>query len=445
MRNTFLIAGREFRERIGTRSFILVSFLGPVILLALVYMLFAYGGEGKQRWNVLITDPGALLSNHIVLNENASLHYEFVNRYVEIEEFRDKPEFQRYDAMVEINEKILTNKVSFVFFREKPATSTKARLQYEIEKRVEEVMIQELTNFPVDKYRSIKQALNMKFRDVYDPKDEQSDLRGWVGLFFGAVIFVFIFLFGMTILRSVSAEKTNRIAEVLLGAVKPGELMTGKILGIGLTALLQFVIWTTVIAAGLYVMRETFFMNMTDPSKIDYVQLSQQFKNKSDLDQMLQGMEYNKFVELVYERIQFSTMIGFFLLFFVLGYLFYGAFFAAVGAASGSESDGQQFVIPIILLLCFALYAGYFTMVKPSSGMADLFHYLPFTSPVVVMVKLGQGYPEGQGYLIFVAMLVLIVSTVIMLILAGRLYQNGILRYGHRLRLSQLFKWLNKP
>jgi ABC-2 type transport system permease protein len=445
MRTTFLIAGREFRERIGTRSFILVSLLGPVILLALIYMLFVYGGEGKQRWNVLITDPGVLLSNHMVLNENASLHYEFVNRYVEIEEFRDKPEFQQYDAMVEINEKILSNKVSFVFFREKPATSTKARLQYEVEKRVEEVMIQELTNFPIAKYRSIKQSLNMKFRDVYDPKDEQSDLRGWVGLFFGAVIFVFIFLFGMTILRSVSSEKTNRIAEVLLGAVKPGELMTGKILGIGLTALLQFFVWITVIAAGLYVMRETFFMNMTDPSKIDYAQLSQQFKNKSDLDQMLQGMEYNKFVELVYERIQFSTMIGFFLLFFIMGYLFYGAFFAAVGAASGSESDGQQFVIPIILLLCFALYAGYFTMVKPSSGLADFFHYLPFTSPVVVMVKLGQGYPEGQGYLIFVALLTLLVSTAVMLLVAGRLYQNGILRYGHRLRLSQLFKWLNKP
>jgi ABC-2 type transport system permease protein len=444
MRNTLLIAGREFRERIGTRSFLLVSIFGPLLLLALLYMLFVYGGEGKQRWNVLITDPGMLLGNRIAVNEDPSLHYSFLNRYVEIEEFRDKSELQSYDAMVEINEKILSNKVSFVFFREKPATNTKARLQYEIEKRVEEVMIEEMTNLPIEKYRSLKQSLTMKFRDVYDPKDEQSDLRGWVGLFFGTVIFVFIFLFGMTILRSVSAEKSNRVAEVLLGAVTPRELMAGKIVGIGFTAFLQFFIWTVLVGLGLYFMHDLFSANMTDPSKIDYVLLSEQYKNKSELDQMLAATDYNKFVELVYERIQFSTMIGYFLVFFLTGYLFYGAFFAAVGATSGSESDGQQFVIPVILLLCFALYAGYFTMVKPSSSLTDFFQFFPFTAPVVVMVKLGQGYPEGQGYLIYLALLVLIVSTGLMLLLAGRLYQNGILRYGHRLRLTQLFKWMTK-
>ena len=149
-------------------------------------------------------------------------------------------------------------------------------------------------------------------------------------------------------------------------------------------------------------------------------------------------------MELVYERIQFGNMITFFILFFIAGYFFYGALFAALGSTMGSESDGQQFVIPLIVVLFLSLYAGYYSLYFPENGLSQLFHYLPFTSPVVVMVKLSQGYDLGHAYEIYVSLIVLMLSAILMLLLASRLYKNGILQFGHRLRLKHLLKWLKK-
>jgi len=131
-------------------------------------------------------------------------------------------------------------------------------------------------------------------------------------------------------------------------------------------------------------------------------------------------------------------------LFFIIGYFFYGSLFAAIGASTGSESDGQQFVLPLIFMLFFALYSGYFTLNNPESSMATAFHYLPFTSPVVVMVKLSQGYKIGHAYELFLSLFILLISSLAVLNLAGRIYSNGILQFGHRVRLKHLFRWMKK-
>lgn len=444
MRNSWLIALRELKERMGSRSFVLMSFFGPIIILCLIYFLFAFGGEGKQHWNVLISDPAHLLDNKIMAQEDQSITYSFSDQYVEMEEFRDAKKFQQYDALFEVNEKVLSNKTAFVFYRVKPSVRMQTRLQFHIERRIEEVMIEQFTDLSVKEFRKIKQPLNVAFRDVFDPLDEASDLRGWVGFFYGAIIFVFIFLFGMTILRSVSREKSNRIVEVLLASVHPNQLLTGKIVGIGIAAFFQFIIWMVVVGAGLYFMRELIFPDLLDASNMDIVQMTDEVKNQTRFDQLYAASEYNEFVNLVYERVQFGIMTAFFLVFFIVGYLFYGSFFAAVGATSGSESDGQQFVLPIIFLLCFSLYAGYFALQNPESSLTTFFHYLPFTSPVVVMVKLAQGYAPEESMQIYIALIILVVSAVLNLMIAGRLYKNGILQFGHRVKFSMIVRWLKK-
>ena len=444
MRNSWLIALRELRERIGSRSFILMSFLGPMLILLITYMLFAIGGEGKQRWNVLIADPRGIMENKILANEDRSVTYSFADAYLEIEEFRDSKRFQQFDALVEINEKVLQNKTVFVFFREKPAVRMQTRVQFHVERRLEERMVDEFTDLTVSDFRKIKQPMNVAFRNVYDPYDTASDKRGWVGFFFGSVIFVFIALFGMTILRSITREKSNRIVEVLLASVNPRQLMLGKIGGIGISAFLQFAVWTVIIAGGLFLMREFLFIDQLDASNMNVMQQTAEIKQQNSLDQLFAAREYNEFVDLVYERVQFGTMLTFFVVFFIAGYFFYGAFFAAIGATSGSENDGQQFVLPVIFILIASLYAGYFIMQNPDSSMAEWLQYVPFTAPVVVMVKLAYGYGSGESYQIYLALLVLILSATGMFIVAGRLYKNGILQFGHRVRLSTLLMWLRK-
>lgn len=444
MKNSLLIALREWKARVGSRSFIVMSVLGPIIILAFTYILFAFGDEGKQEWKVLVTDPANLLDQRILPGTKGNVEYYFVEDYVTHEQFRDGKRYQKYDAMVELNEKVLSNKVSHVFYRESPSIRIQTMVQYQVERRMEEIMVGNFTNFSLQDYRKIKRPLTMKFFNVYDPKDEANNLSGWVGFFYGLLIIVFISLFGMTILRSVAREKSNRIVEVMMGTCSPRQLMTGKILGVGMSAMLQFLIWAVVIGFGLYYMRETLFLDLLDPKNLNVQELALQADEASYQQQQMAAIEYNQFVELVYSRVNFGVMIPFFIIFFVGGYLFYASFFASLGASMGTESDGQQFVLPLVFILMLAIYAGYYSMNYPETAMAGWLHYIPFTSPVVVMVKLAQGYEPGQVHQIYFSMFILFTSAALMLVIASRIYRNGILQFGHRLRLSHMIKWLRK-
>lgn len=427
MRQTFLLASRELRERIFSRSFILMGLIGPVIVLISIFLLFKLGGKDQQKWNVLVADPRGVFAEKILSNPDPTIDYDFANDYITPEDFVQDKRFKEYDALVEINEKVITNKVAYLFYKEKPSFSMSVNIRYHVERRLEEVLAVEHARMTLSDFRKIKQPLNFGFRNAYDPENKQSDNSAWVGLIFGTLIVLFVFLFGNSILRSVSSEKSNRIVEVLLSSVSAKNLLLGKIIGIGLSAFIQLFIWISIIGIGLYWMRSTVFVDIYDPS------VALQTNGASD---------YNEFVELVFEQIQFSSMLFYGFLFLLAGYLFYGAFFAGIGASMGSESDGQQFLIPLILLLFLSIYAGYFYMEHPSSALSTFFHYFPFTSPVAVMVQLAQGYPPGEGIYLFVSLFILILSSVLTLFLAARLYKNGLLQFGHSVRLKSLIQWI---
>ncbi|MCO5260622.1 MAG: ABC transporter permease [Crocinitomicaceae bacterium] len=442
MRNTWIIILREIKERVASRSFVLFSIFGPLIILGLIYLMFKFGGSESEKWNVLITDKAGILDNKLLAHPDANVSYSFANDYIEHTDFAAGKRYQKFDAIVEINEKVLSNKIAYVFYRNKPSFNLQTKVQYQVERRLEEVMIKQFTTLSVEKFREIKQPLKFNFRNVYDPYDQTSDIRTWVGFFFGTIILVFIALFGMTILRSVTSEKSNRIVEVLLASVKPRQLLVGKMTGIGIAAFIQFILWILVIGVGLYLMRAFLFPSIYDPSAMNVVQLTDSGKIMSVQEKLYEGNTFNAIVDLVYERVNFSVMLTFFLLFFIGGYLFYGSFFAAIGSTVGTENDGQQFVLPILLILSLSAYAGYYTVANPESELAFWLHFIPFTSPVVVMVKLTYGYANGEAYQIWLSLIILLLSAIICLSIASKLYKNGILQFGHRLRLKHIFQWL---
>jgi ABC-2 type transport system permease protein len=442
MRISWLVAQRELLERIKTRSFISMAIVGPLLVLLITYVLFVLGGNDKKQWKVLIADPANIMEAKILANNNGAISYDFADNYVQLEDFEKGKRFQKYDVLLEVNEKILINKTAYLFYREKPNFSVSMTMQFQLERRLEEVLVDRFTKMSVQDYRKIKQPLSVGFRNLYDPKNEATTMGAWVGFFFGAVILFFILLFGMTILRSVSSEKSNRIVEVLLASVKPRQLMFGKIAGIGIAAVLQLGIWIAIISLGLFVMRETLFPDMLDASNWDMGKMANEVNNLTFQQQLNRSTGYNSFVDLIYERIQFDNMMFYFILFLITGYIFYGTFFAALGATSGSENDGQQFIIPIVLLLLLAVWGGYYVLNNPESSLSFWFAMFPFTSPMVCMVKLAQGYNPGEGYQLFVSFGILIISSLLTLRIAGRLYTNGILQFGHRLKISQFVKWL---
>lgn len=437
MKNTWILIQREIKERTRSFSFWGLAILGPIVFLLLLFFLFHFGENQKPKWRILVSDPTMIMDNRILLNDVQNFEFDFINNYVEIDDFVKGKRYQAYDGLLEVNEKVLSNKVAYFFYKEKPSLKIQSRLHYLLEKRLEEVYVQEVSDLPIKTYRQIKQPINLGFRNAFDPKEEKANLNSWVGWTFGALILFFIFIFGMTLLRSISVEKSNRIVEVLLATIQPKQLLFSKIIGVGITAFIQLFIWIILIGAGLYLFKEQFFMTMNDQALAGNITTDTSIQTAFGITNL---SEYNQFVELIFQRIDFSVMLVYFLLFLVLGYLFYGTIFASLGAMMGTESDGQQYVILISAILFFALISGYLAISIPESSLVNWLAYLPFTSPVVCMVKISQGYSTGEFYQLFLSIGILILSIIIGILIAGRLYKNGILKFGYRLRFKDFFK-----
>jgi ABC-2 type transport system permease protein len=411
--------------------------VGPLIVLGLLYIFLSSTGAKKQSWDVLIMDKNELFENKLNSRKDPLFDVDFINDFVDYDEFADGKEYQGYDLTVWINEKVVTNKNVIISYREKPSELVQRRLVYHVEKRLEEILVKEFTTLSIKEFRAIKQPLQFTLKDAYDPRDKRSDTTGWVGFIFGSIIIFFILSFGMTMLRGVAKEKSNRIVEVLLSSVSPRQLLTGKILGIGFSALLQFIIWGVTISAGLWLFRMSFFPDLLDPSMVAK-------ELGSGVNEMNKFAQQSPFVELIYKQIQYTNMLVFFGLFFIAGYLFYSAFFAMIGASVGSESDGQQFVIPIVMLLIIAVVAGYYEIYYPDTVLSEWLGFIPFTAPTVMMVELSYGFADGGAWKLYLSLIILLLSAGLLLLLASRIYRNGILQFGHRVKLPLMLKWLKK-
>ena len=442
MKNSWLIASREFMDRWNSRSYQWMLIIGPLVILLFTYFLLKFGDQGKRSLSVLIADPTDLFDNKITSNPTQSIKYAFYTSYLDFEEFRDGNRFKEFDAFVEINEKILNNKTVKLFYRERPSMEVKIKLKFELERRVEECMIEQFTNLGIDRYRQIKQPLNIDFLNVYDPKNQAENEKGWVGLFFGAIILFFIGLFGMTILRSTSKDKSNRVVEVLLASVRSTDLMLGKIIGIGISAFFQLLIWSFVIIIGLLIFKEYVFTDIFDPSKYEGLQYASEVKNEILANSNF--ARYNTFIDLIYHRINYTVMLPVFLFFFVASYFFYAAFFMAIGATAGSESDGQQFIIPIFCLLLLSFYAGFQTIYSPDSFLAQFFAYFPFTAAMVALINVSIGVTSSGIVQLILGFLFLLLNAFFFLWISARLFENGILNSGHRLTWKTVVQWLKK-
>ena len=290
---------------------------------------------------------------------------------------------------------------------------TRMQLKFEVERRIEEILAHEFSALSAQAFRSIKQGLIFDFRDLDDPKNEAKETSSWTGFAIGAFILLFVGIYGMTIFRATVKEKSSRIVEVLLASVKPQQLMMGKIAGIGLVALLQLFGWVLFLGIGFWILRQTLFVDLLDPSYW----------------QGTTGVRLNPLSDLLFEELKYGFLFVHFLLFFVGSFFFYGALFSVLGARSAADSDGQQFLIPLLLLIVFGLVAGIFYIFYPASGTAQFLMYLPFSSPVLSMIQLTQGATLDAYMIILLSWLVLILSSVLLLWLASRWYKKSILKF----------------
>ncbi|MBK7183121.1 MAG: ABC transporter permease [Bacteroidetes bacterium] len=282
--------------------------------------------------------------------------------------------------------------------------------------------------------------ITTKVEEDGNTKKTNTGLYMAIGLGAGILIYMFIFLYGVQVMRGVMEEKTNRIVEVILSSVKPFQLMMGKIVGVALVGLTQFLLWV-ILTTTLYSVATVTLLKDIDIKQVQ--QKEQTFTVGANLDYMnMKKIEKPNIVTEIwndFKSVDMKTIVLCFLFYFLGGYLMYSAMFAAVGAAVDNEADTQQFMMPITIPLILSFVVAQTIIQNPESTMAFWFSIIPLTSPIVMMVRLPFGVPAWE---LALSMTLLVVGFVFTTWLAGRIYRTGILMYGKKVTWKELGKWL---
>jgi len=263
--------------------------------------------------------------------------------------------------------------------------------------------------------------------------------RGFLGLVFSFIIYITIFLFGSQVMRGVLEEKTNRIVEVLISSVKPFQLLMGKIIGVGMVGLTQFVLWIALF--GIFILAGSAILSTTvSPEALAaYVENGSAVSSNATTDlameQLGMGDFYSSFISM-----NWPLTLTCFLFYFIGAYLLYGSLLAAVGAAVDAEADSQQFMMPITIPLIAAIALAQLVIVNPESSIARIFSIFPLTSPIIMLVRVAM--KSFEWWELILSMLLLVATFIGSVWVAGRIYRTGILMYGKKASWKELYKWL---
>ena len=304
-----------------------------------------------------------------------------------------------------------------------------------IEGKLEKVLTNknfENAGLDIDKINKSKIYINL-YQESFEG-EETTKMDGIVKMafafFLGMLLYIFIFAYGGMIMMSVIEEKTSRIVEVMISSVKPFQLMMGKILGTSLASLTQFLAWSILLVILSYVFTAIFGIESS-------VQNNEMLLSSSGNVSMNQEV-----LDMVsaFLNLPLLNILVAFLLYFIGGYLLYASLFAAIGAAVDNQTDAQQFMMPITIILILALYVGMFTVPEdPNGTVALIFSYIPFTSPVVMMMRIPNGVPVYEQ---IISIIILYFTFVLCIWFAAKIYRVGILMYGKKPSIKELIKWL---
>ena len=452
-----LIIRREYLTRIRKKSFIIMSVLGPLIFAAyiLIPMYFATL-EDKEEKSMVVIDDSRLFTEQgpdgpvFIIPETETLKFQVIEG-VPIETFRETFEESGYYGLLFIPSNILASESSLIYSTKQTSIEISEYLERSMESEIEHLKLAQHEIEDIEKILAEVET-NINVRNIKWTKDGKSQESNTgvvmgIGYLGGMMIFFFIFFFGSQVMRGVIEEKVSRIIEVIVSSVKPFQLMMGKIIGVGLTGLTQFLIWSILSAMLVTGLKAAFFpeLNQTPTEQVVSSDLFDQGAGGEDMvnrsAETVAGGEMDMAQEIFasLKSINAGVMIGSFLFYFIFGYLLYAAMFAVIGSAVDNETDTQQLIFPVILPLILGLYVMISAINNPDNALSFWFSIIPFTSPVVMMVRIPFGVPWWQMVL---SGSLLIGTFLGMTWVAGKVYRTGILMYGKKNSYKEIWKWL---
>lgn len=430
MSKIWIIIQREFLHRVTKKSFIVLTILMPFIIAATIFVpvwLSMVKSDVPQKV-VVIDNTGKYLPQ---FRNNES--YSFVPALKMEPEFRS--DTADISAVVMITDDLIQHPEAATIYSRKEVPKGLSRLVNEVlneqirHDKLERYDIPQLEDIMSD-FETSYSVRTVKWADDGTASESNSLVAMMSGMILTFLIYMFIMAYGGMVMQSVMEEKTNRIVELIISSVKPFQLMIGKIIGIGLVGILQLCIWGVMLFVILGVTGTAFGYSALQSPDMTGAMMEASASPVSDDTTSLLAALYN---------MDFLKLGAFFVLNFIGGYLIYASIFAAIAASVNEQEDSQQFMLPVTLLLVFAMYAAIASADNPDGPLAVWCSMIPLTSPVVMMVRLSFDAPMWQ----LILSLCILYGTALGLIwTAGKIYRVGILMYGKKPSLKEMFRWI---
>ncbi len=437
MSNLSIIIKREYLTRVKKRSFLILTFLGPLFFAALMIapsLLMIESEKMESKKNIAVLDESGIFDGKIENTDaNTFLYLDNEN----VDSLKNLVFEGIYDAVLYIPATELNIPVNAKLYSDKQIPMT---LSSHIEREMKQVVEhQKLLASGIDPalVKASQTSINVatiRMDEENGEKTSYAELEYIIGFALAIIIYFAVFLFSNQVLRGVIEEKTNRIIEVIISSVKPFELMMGKIVGIALVGLTQFLLWI-ILTLGIYLVSSTLILGpeiMSPSGTVMTEQISQITETTQGQDIMLEAVN-------MVQSINFSAILWSFLFYFVFGYLLYAAMFAAIGGMVDNETDSNQFSTVVSIPLIIALVCATAMINNPDSSLGIWLSMIPFTSPISMMIRIPFGVPYWQ---VIVSLLILIITFIIITWIASKIYRTGILMYGKKPSLKEIWKWM---
>ncbi|MBT0608247.1 ABC transporter permease [Aequorivita echinoideorum] len=433
MNHLSLILKREYLTKVKNKSFIIMTFLSPLLIVA-IFALVAYLSSLNNNTvrQISILDESGLFANEF--ESTPQMQYKIIQN-TPLSKAKEEAEKSEVYGLLYIPKTKgideFSNTITF-YSEDSPSLSVMKDINNVLETKANNLKLREQG---IDSETIKNLHININANQETFQGMETSKLGSGLKLIFGGaagyLLFMFIIIYGNMIMRSVIEEKTSRVIEVIISSVKPRALLLGKIFGTTLAGITQFLVWVILIGILSTIVTSLFGI---DPASVSPQQQA--------LEQGVDGgaQEVIRQVLMEINNLPILNLIIMFILFFVGGYLLYASLYASIGAAVDSETDTQQFMMPILMPLILAVYVGFFTVIdNPHGTVSQVFSYIPFTSPVVMLMRIPFGVPLWQQILSVVILFLSFGATVWF---AAKIYRVGILMYGKKPTYKEIFKWL---
>lgn len=440
-----LIIEREYLTRVQKKSFILMTILSPIIMVALVFapIWLSKLSSDETRLFAIIDQTGLYKD---IYHDTDEYHYTYTQGTLSPDQMRvDGDESTMPYAYVIIKDNLLDNPQGMTIYSQKQITSS---CELNIISQMEDYLKDEkLLSYNIPDIKRIidESDINLQVDTIRLEEDgaetqTSTEFVTIIGMAMTLIIYMFLMLYGGQVMSSVMQEKTNRIVEVMVSSVKPFELMIGKIVSIGLVGLTQLGIWI-IFLVGIFLSAGAYFSfnGGVDPAQMSDMAAMTTTMNGVDATQLAGDMGAMAEVQQMLGSINITQLLVSFVFFFIGGYILYASLFAAIGSAVDNESDTQQFMVPITFIIIFALYAGIFSAENPDGPLAMWCSMIPFTSPIVMMVRIPFGVSTWE---LALSMVILYGSAIGLAWVAGRIYRVGILMYGKKPSYKEMIKWI---